>query len=266
MCKVLEMNRSTYYKILNHKPSARELENQELDQEILIIYYESKRLYGAPKIHETLIRKGFSVSLKRVQRRMTSLGIRSIVIKKYRHYSKSDIADGRENLLDQDFNTTAINQKWCTDITYIHTIKDGWTYLASVMDLHSKKIIGWAYDITITAELAKKAVENACLNVSEPKGIILHSDLGTQYTSDLFEEYMAKQKIKHSFSKKGCPYDNACIESFHSILKKEEVHRKTYIDLKDAYQNLFEYIESWYYRKRIHSSIDYLTPSEMHAA
>ena len=134
------------------------------------------------------------------------------------------------------------------------------------MDLHSKKIIGWAYDITITAELAKKAVENACLNVSEPKGIILHSDLGTQYTSDPFEEYMAKQKIKHSFSKKGCPYDNACIESFHSILKKEEVHRKTYIDLKDAYQNLFEYIESWYNRKRIHSSIDYLTPSDMHAA
>src|SRR5699024_4054336 len=138
---------------------------------------------------------------------------RSIVNKKHRYYSKTSSAEGRGNLLEQDFKTTTINQKWWTDITYIHTIKDEWTYFASVMDLHSKKIIGWAYDTSMTAELAIKAVRNACLNVSDCSGIILPSDLGSQYTSHDFESYLAEKEIQHSYSKKGCPYDNACIES-----------------------------------------------------
>ena len=110
MCKVLEMNRSTYYKIRDQKPSKRALENQKLDQEILSIYYGTKRRYGAPKIHQTLLKNGFLVSLKRFQRRMTFLGIRSIVIKKYRYYSKTSPTEGIENLLEQDFKTTSINQ------------------------------------------------------------------------------------------------------------------------------------------------------------
>ena len=97
---------------------------------------------------------------------------------------------------------------------YIHTPKDGWTYLASVMDLYSRKIIGWAYDTNMSSELALKAVKNACLNVSSPVGIVLQSDLGTQYTSDIFEKYLASNKIRHSYSRKGCPYDNACIKHF----------------------------------------------------
>lgn len=134
------------------------------------------------------------------------------------------------------------------------------------MDFYSKKIIGWSYDTSMTADLAIKAVENACLNVPNTEEIILHSDLGTQYTSDRFEKYLLKKKIRHSFSRKGCPYDNACIESFHSLLKKEEVHQKTYIDSRDAYNAVFEYIESWYNRKRIHSSIHYMTPDAVHEA
>lgn len=265
MCKVLKIQRSTYYKRLNWKPSNRELDNQKLDEEIKTIYYDSKKRYGAPKIQKTLESNGRKVSLKRVQRRMIKLGLRSIVIKKYRHFSSNLKIDEKENLLNRDFSVTGINQKWCTDITYIHTLKDGWTYLASVMDFYSKKIIGWAYDTTMTAELAVKAIKNACLNVKQPEGIILHSDLGTQYTSDLFERYLLKQKMKHSFSRKGCPYDNACIESFHSLLKKEEVHHKTYLDFNDAYNAIFEYIESWYNHKRIHSSINYKTPDAVHA-
>lgn len=104
--------------------------------------------------------------------------------------------------MKQDFTATAINHKWCTDITYIHTQKDGWTYLASVMDFYSKKIICWSYGTSMTTDLAIKAVENACLNVDNPSGIILHSDLGSQYTSTLFESYLAKMKIHHSFSEK----------------------------------------------------------------
>ena len=145
--------------------------------------------------------------------------------KKYRHYSDNKSVTEKNNILNQDFTATGINQKWCTDITYIHTQKDGWTYLASVMDLYSRKIIGWAYDTNMSAELALKAVKNACLNVSNPEGIVLQSDLGTQYTSDIFERYLASNKIRHSYSRKGCPYDNACIESFHSLIKKEEIYR-----------------------------------------
>ena len=265
MCKVLGINRSTYYKCLNHVKSNRDTENRNLDDDIMTIYYDTKRCYGAPKIHRELLEKGWHVSLKRVQRRMALLGIRSIVIKKYRHFSDNKPATEKENILNQDFTATGINQKWCTDITYIHTQKDGWTYLASVMDFYSRKIIGWAYGTTMTADLAVKAVENACLNVSDPSGIILHSDLGTQYTSDQFEKYLAKKKIRHSFSRKGCPYDNSCIESFHSLLKKEEVYRKVYKDSEDAYKSIFEYIESWYNHRRTHSSLGYKTPDAVHA-
>ncbi len=209
--------------------------------------------------------KGWHVSLKRVQRRMALLGICSVVIKKYRHFSDNKPVIEKENLLKQDFTATGINQKWCTDITYIHTQKEGWTYLASVMDFYSRKIIGWAYGTTMTADLAVKAVKNACINVQDPSGIILNSDLGTQYTSDQFERYLAKKQIHHSFSRKGCPYDNSCIESFHSLLKKEEVYRRVYKNSEEAYASIFEYIESWYNRRRTHSSLGYKTPEAVHA-
>ena len=133
------------------------------------------------------------------------------------------------------------------------------------MDLYSRKIIGWAYDINMSAELAIKAVKNACLNVSNPEGIVLQSDLGTQYTSDIFERFLASKKICHSYSRKGCPYDNACIESFHALIKKEEIYRHVYKDSKEAYDSIFEYIESWYNRKRTHSSLGYKTPAAVHA-
>jgi transposase len=164
--------------------------------------------------------------------------------------------------LKRDFGTETINQKWCTDITYIHVQKEGWTYLASVMDLCSRKIIGYAYGTSMTAELAVQAVKNACLNVADTEGIILHSDLGSQYTGQVFENYLASRGILHSFSRKGNPYDNACIESFHSVLKKEEIYLHTYQDSTEARKAIFEYIEGWYNRKRIHSAIGYMTPQQ----
>ena len=135
MCKVLEINRSTYYKIINHTQSDRDIENNKLDADIMAIYFATKRRYGAPKNHLELFRQGWNVSLKRVQRRMFVLGIYSIIVRKYRHYSSNNNVTQKENILNQDFTATGINQKWCTDITYIHINKDGWTYLASVMDL-----------------------------------------------------------------------------------------------------------------------------------
>jgi putative transposase len=230
------------------------------------IWTDSKSRYGAPKIHKVLINQGNKISLKRVQRYMADMGIRSIVIKKFRYHSEKVTSESKENILNRDFKTTGINQKWCTDITYIHTVRDGWTYLASVMDLHSKKIIGYAYDTSMSAEMAVRAVKNACLNVKVTEGILIHSDLGTQYTSKTFEDYLSLKGIIHSFSRKGNPYDNACIESFHSVLKKEEVNHHKYNDFNAARKAVFEYIESWYNRKRIHGAINYLTPQSAHKA
>ena len=166
---------------------------------------------------------------------MAEQGLRSVVVKKYNHHANhGTVPDNKENILKRDFETETINQKWCTDITYIHVQKEGWTYLASVMDLCSRKIIGYAYGTSMTAELAIEAVKNACLNVRETKGIILHSDLGSQYTSQSFERILKSREILHSFSRKGNPYDNACIESFHSVLKKEEIYLHNYQDSKEA--------------------------------
>ena len=131
------------------------------------------------------------------------------------------------------------------------------------MDLYDRKIIGWAYGKNITAELATKAVKNACINIPDTKGIILHSDLGSQYTSEEFEKYLQDQGIIHSFSRKGNPYDKALIETFHSVLKQEEVNTTTYHTFEEAQTALFEYIESFYNRKRRHSALDYKTPQQV---
>lgn len=169
----------------------------------------------------------------------------------------------RENLLKQDFSTTSPKQKWAGDITYIHTAKDGWCYLASVMDLYTKKIIGYSFARSMTTELVERALNNAWEVQRPDAGLILHTDLGSQYTSETFREHAEPLGIRQSFSHKGCPYNNACIESFHAILKTEEVHHVKYLDYQSARLALFEYIEGWYNRKRIHGSIEYRTPQEL---
>jgi transposase len=262
MCKVLKFPRSTYYKALKSEPSNKQIEYKAFSKKVIAKFNESKQRYGAVKLQRKLTSDGVKCSIKRVQRHMVRNGLRSVVSQKYKpHSSKNEIVE-KENILNRNFETRTINEKWCTDITYIHVLKEGWTYLASVMDLHTRKIIGYSYGCKITAELAKRAVENACMNVANTKGIILHSDLGTQYTSQLFESYVDQKEMIHSFSRKGNPYDNACIESFHSVLKKEEVHRTIYKDFNEANKAIFEYIESWYNRSRIHSSINYMTPQQ----
>lgn len=263
MCKVLDIPRSTYY-AANHKTaSKRERENNDLTERIIAIHTKSKQRYGAPKIHKTLIGEGFHVSLKRVQRLMKQAGIQSIVIKKFRPTPSKEKVVERENILKRDFSTTTINEKWVGAITYIHTLKNGWTYLASVMDLHTKKIVGHAYGESMTTDLITQALENACVTQKPGDNLIFHSDLGSQYTSEAFEQVIKSHHITHSFSHKGSPYDNACIESFHAILKKEEVNHVHYIDFNAAKFALFQFIEGWYNCEGIHSGIDYKTPQEV---
>ena len=264
MCTVLGVARSTYYKSFDKTKSTRELENEELKSAIKRIYKENKGIYGAPRIHYILGIEGFNVSLKRVQRRMSELGLYAITVKKYKPHSSKKVAEGLENVLKRDFTTTSINEKWVGDITYIHTIKDGWCYLASVLDLYSKKIIGYAFDQRMTNDLVVKALKNAYYSQfpDKNKQLIFHSDLGSQYTSNDLRELCKEFNIIQSFSKKGCPYDNACIESFHSLIKKEEIYRNTYRTFEEANMAIFKYIEGWYNRKRLHSSINYMTPDQ----
>lgn len=152
---------------------------------------------------------------------MAKQGLGSVVVKKYNHHTNhGTVPDDKENVRKRDFEAETINQKWCTNITYIHVQKEGWICLASVMDLCRREIIGYAYGTSITAELAIEAVRNACRNIRETKGILLHSDLGSQDTSQSFERFLNSREILHLFSRKGNPYDNVCIESFHSVLEK----------------------------------------------
>ncbi len=191
------------------------MEYEKFGRKVKQAFEDSKRRYGAVKLCRVLNGAGTPCSIKRVQRHMAEQGLRSVVVKKYSHHANhGSIPDDKVNILERDFGTETINPKWCTDITYIHVQKEGWTYLASVMDLCSRKIIGYAYGTSMTAELAMKAVENACM------------------------------------------------ESFHSVLKKEEIYLHTYQDTKEARRAIFEYIEGWYNRKRIHSAIGYITPQQ----
>lgn len=244
-------------------PSNRQEEYEKFSHKVKQVYDDSKQRYGAVKICHILNSSGITCSVKRVQRHMANQGLRSVVVKKYNHHANhGTVPNDKANILGRDFEAETIHQKWCTDITYIHVLKEGWTYLACVMDLYSRKIIGYAYGLSMTAELAVEAVKNACLNVKKTQGILVHSDLGSQYTSQAFERYLNSRGMIHSFSRKGNPYDNACIESFHSVLKKEEIHLHTYQDSKEARRAIFEYIEGWYNRKRIHSAIGYMTPQQ----
>jgi len=210
MCNVLNYPRSSFYDKQKEKPQNKwEAENKKLREAILQIYNDSGKIYGAPKIREKLKAQGYSkISLKRVQRHMKKLGIRSIVVKKYRPNANKKVYEQGENLLKRDFTTTKINEKWVADITYIYSLKDGWSYLASIMDLHTQKIVGYSFSETMDTSLVLKALENAITTQKPNQGLIIHSDRGSQYTS------------------------------------------------------LFQYIEGFYNRKRIHSSIDYMTPEQ----
>lgn len=161
LCDVLEFPRSTYYDSKNKQESNRDRENKELTEKIKEIHLKSSERYGAPKIHKVLKKAGYEVSEKRVQRLMKKAGIRSKITKKYRPQNRKVVVADLPNIIKQDFATTSINEKWVADITYIHTTKDGWCYLASVMDLHSKKIIGYSFSRNMTTELVIKAFDNA---------------------------------------------------------------------------------------------------------
>ena len=226
-------------------------------------FEKSKKRYGSPKIAKVLNNQGIKVSQKRVARRMKALGIKSIIVKKYNHKGNKKADDtNKENLLDQNFKAEKPGEKWVGDITYIYTKETGWTYLAIVMDLYDLKIIGWSYSENMTADIVVDAFKKAKQSRKIEEEMIFHSDLGSQYTSNEYENLLLNKNVKHSYSQKGYPYDNASMESFNAILKKEEINVNTYETFKEARLAIFEFIEGWYNNTRIHGSLDYKTPNQ----
>ena len=240
------------------------IKRDNLKKLIFDVWNNSKKRYGAPKIYQELLKSGEKCSLRHVQNLMQEQGIVSITVKKFRPQRTKKLTEDETvlNLLNQDFSAEQINEKWVGDITYIHTKRDGWCYLSSFMDLYNNEIIGWNFSKEMTSELVIKSLEMACAKRGRVEGVIVHTDRGSQYTSKAFNEEMKKKGLKSSYSRKGNPYDNACIESFHSVLKKELVHHKEYEDYEEALTSVCEYIEDWYNKKRIQKKLNWLTPEE----
>ena len=266
MCNVLEVSRSGYYDWLHSKPGKMELSNRKLDLKIKAVYLQHHKRYGAPRITIALRSQNEQCSQGRVARRMKFMDIKAIAKRKFKVTTDSEHTKPVfNNILNRDFNTTAINQKWASDITYIST-DEGWMHLAVVIDLHSRSVIGWSMDKRMKKNLVCNALRMALFKRKFPKGVIVHSDRGSQYCSNQYRKIIKDCKLIGSMSRKGNCWDNAIAESFFHTLKVELIHENRYKMRENARQSIFQYIEGYYNQKRLHSSIDYKTPFEVEYA
>lgn len=264
MCKVLGVSRSGYYAWKSRKPSNRQLENQRLTERITKLFYQSNSSYGSPRITAALNETGWSISRPRVARLMRKAHLRSKLSRKYvvttdsRHSYRIS-----PNHLNRNFKPGRINRAWVSDITYIHTQK-GWLYLTAILDLGDRKVIGWSLSESMKAkDTVIPAWNMATINRPPAKGTIFHSDQGVQYACDEFRKILKESSsIVQSMSRKGNCWDNAVAESFFKSLKSEWLNDTKFKNPKQAQIAVFQYIEIWYNRKRLHSALGYRTPDE----
>jgi putative transposase len=262
MCKILELSRSSYYKRRNKSKGKRARENKHLVGMIREVFTESKERYGSPRVTAELKRRGISCNRKRIARLMNKYGIEARVFRKYRNTTNSDHQKEKsQNILGREFTRQKRNEVWTSDITYIRT-KEGWLYLAAVLDIYSRKVVGWKLDKNLNSDLVEKALENALIDRKVESGIIFHSDQGIQYASESFRKMLSDHGFIQSMSRKGNCYDNAITETFFHTLKTELIHRAKYETREEARRSIFEYIEIFYNRKRLHSAIGYCSPVE----
>ena len=258
---LLDISRSSYYRYKNKKISKRSLEEVVLKEEIREIWLLNEKKYGSPKIQGELRKKGLRVSERRIQKLMKEMGIKSVVTQKYKYKaSVSSEQEGLENKLNRDFKSSKSYEKIVGDITYIRTKDKGWCYLASYMDLYNNEILSYEFGEKMEEELVLKSLFK--LPLKKLKGSIIHTDRGSQYTAKNYRKKLLEYGIIESYSRRGNPYDNACIESFHSVLKKELIYPqelKSYSELKRI---LFEYIEGFYNTRRTQKRLGYLSPKE----
>ena len=259
---MFEVSASGYYAWRERPTSKQTQENAELLEEIQAIHQMSRKTYGSPRVHAELVARGLAVGQNRVARLMRANHIRARR-KKKRHKTTDSQHDYpvAPNLLNQKFEAQRPNQKWLSDITYIGTA-EGWLYLATVMDLFSRKIVGWAMEDTLASGLVEKALRMAVQTRKAVAGLLHHSDRGSQYAGDPYPVQLARYPMQVSMSRTGNCFDNAPIESFFSTLKVEQVHFQNYASRQETKTDLFEYIEGFYNRIRRHSSLGYLSPEE----
>jgi transposase InsO family protein len=265
MCCLLGISRSGYYAWKRHKPSQREQENQALIEHIRRIHKLSRKAYGSLRVHQSLKKQGIDCNRKRVARLM-----RQNDLKGQRKYRTVHTTDSRheypvaENVLQREFTAEKPNQKWVADITYVPT-QEGWLYLSGVLDLYSRKVVGWAMSNLIDTDLVEQALRMALFQRQPGQGLLHHSDRGSQYASHRMQALLADQKIQVSMSRKGNCWDNAVMESFWGTLKNEWVHHQHYKTRQEAKTDIFAYIEGFYNTVRLHSTLGYLSPTEFEA-
>lgn len=259
-CKILKISRSGFYEYLSRKPSSRFLENEVLITEIKTIFEEHKARYGCIRITKELQNRGIIVNRKRVSKLMRKAGLMAKGARKnYQNYAKKNNNQEKANLLNQIFHTDSLNKVWVGDITYIPT-SEGTLYLAVFIDLFSRKVVGWSMNKRMKEELVIDAYLQAYGKAKPPKGLIVHTDQGSQYTGVAFRSIVENNGGNISNSRKGNPYDNAIMESFYRTLKRELIDDAHYVHRQQAQQEIFKYIEIYYNTKRMHSALNFQTP------
>lgn len=260
LCRMLKVSKQAYFCWRDGREPPRKSSDRALSVKIKAVHDAHRQVYGSPRIHRHLRTEGIRVGRKRVERLMREAGIRVLPKRRFVRTTDSDhdhpIAP---NLLEQDFRASGPNQRWVTDITYIPT-GEGWLYLAAIVDLFSRRVVGWAMDAHMDRTLVLRSLDMALRSRTPARGLIHHSDRGSQYASEDYRQALSAIGITASMSRRGNCYDNAVIESFWHSLKNELVHRQHFTSRAEATVLIFDYIESFYNRVRLHSSLGYMSP------
>jgi putative transposase len=262
MCRVLKVSRAGYYAWCKRPASQHTQEDQRLGLQVAAIYRESRGRYGSPRVHAELRERGQRTGRKRVARLMQTAGLRAREHRRFR--CTTDSRHGmaiKQNLLERRFTVPTPNRGWVTDITYVWTLQ-GWLYLAVILDLFSRRVVGWSLSERLERGIALDALKMALQDRQPPQGLLHHSDRGSQYASHEYQQLLAVHGIQSSMSRKGNCWDNAVAESFFATLKIELVYQSRWSTRTQARSELFEYIELFYNRQRRHSALGYLCPNE----
>lgn len=266
MSRLLGVSRQGYYAYAHRPPSARVQADVELCEAVREVFAETGETYGSPRVHRELMRRGKRVGKRRVERAMRGMGLTPPRRRRRRNTTVQEPTHPvAPNELARDFTAARPNERWVTDITYVWTL-EGWAYVAVILDLFSRAVVGWALDATLATSLPLAALRSA-LHRRRPDATLLHhSDRGCQYTSGEYRAALAALDISVSMSRTGNCWDNAVAESFFASFKNELIHRRTWRTRHELRTAVFEYIEVFYNRRRLHSSLDYKTPAEVEEA
>lgn len=258
------MSKSGYYKWVNNKDHVYPEKNayrKEIQQKIKKSFYESNETYGSPRVHDDLIEQGYTISQKTVANMMREMGLRATPKKRYVNTTDSNHSlNVYPNLVNQEFHIDEPNKVWVGDITYIWTL-EGWVYLSTLMDLFSRKIVGWSLDSSMKRDLTLRTLKMALVTRQPSENLIHHTDRGSQYCSNDYIDILKEKAIQISMSRKGNPYDNACIESFHATIKKELIYRRRFKTRKEAIKAINYYISHFYNERRKHSTLGNCSPN-----